>query len=226
MLTLIEIKKRMANILLHWVERQGGICKPIGDISIFQDIYGKSFNVEMMHDMEREVYANKRLQEMLYRHWAEMKLYDPKTGTVDREKLKELQNSEFDQKLFFSMIAESNAQSLIGDGHFTENELQENSSTIGKHLHQLCLTFYKHQVHDEKGEAIEAQKIISDYLKTADFGTESQVSPSPSISEVKEHSTLFFLKQSSDTSRPSLATTLSNHRLLATYATGWAILLT
>lgn len=165
MLSLREIKKRMAALAAQLAELQGDYFGSVEERWPYSDI--EKLPAPQLRDKQKAIYQDKKLQKEVYEEWVADKCYHALSDSTDMRKYEEIISKPFCSEAFFSLYTERHSPFLINEGYFSQEELNSNKAIIGKALMQLCLMFNEYVVADEAGNAVEAQKILSDYIATA-----------------------------------------------------------
>ena len=179
MLTLQEIKKRLAALVTNLAEFQAAKFETMESNPLYGDADDAPSAKELRYK-QKALYQDRRRQEDVYETWLTEKLHGPLLSSITTEKYHELLDRPFKSEYFFSLYAERHAAFLTNKGFFSKEEIEENKAVIGKALMQACLMFNDYVVADEDGNTIEAQKILSDYLATANLpSAPAMVQPPP-----------------------------------------------
>lgn len=166
MLSLQEIKKRLAAYLTHLVELQAGTFELLENDPLYEMPKGEN-SAAVFRDKQRLLYSDSNLQQALYKEWAADKCYSPLSDSVDEKKYSEITGKPFKSEHFFAMYAERRSAYLVKNGYFTATEIEENKAMVGKALMQAGMLFNDYVVKDESGNVLAAQKLIADYVAAA-----------------------------------------------------------
>ena len=179
MLTLQEIKKRLAALVTNLADFQASQFEKVEDYQ-FYGSPDDALSAKELRYKQKALYQDRRRQEDVYETWLTEQLKGPAISSITTEKYNELLDRPFKPEYFFSLYAERHAAFLTNKGFFSKEEIEENKAVIGKALMQACLMFNDYVVADEDGNTIEAQKILSDYLATANLpSAPAMVQPPP-----------------------------------------------
>jgi integrase len=166
MLTLQEIKKRLAALVTNLAELQAATFETMESDPLYGDADVAPSAKELRYK-QKALYQDRRRQEDVYERWLIEKLHGPLLSSITTEKYHELLDRPFKSEYFFALYTERHAAFLVNRGFFSKEEIEENKAVIGKALMQACLMFNDYVVADEDGKTVEAQKILADYLATA-----------------------------------------------------------
>lgn len=166
MLTLQEIKKRLAALVTNLAEFQAGQFETMAHDSFYANA-DDALSAQGLRYKQKALYQDRRRQEAMYENWLAEKLNGPILSSITTEKYNELLDRPFKAEYFFALYAERHAVYLVRKGFFSQEEIEENKAVIGKALMQACLMFNDYVVADEDGNSIEAQKILAEYLAAA-----------------------------------------------------------
>ena len=168
MLSLQEIKGRLAALLAKLAEGQANTFGAIQD----NPLYGEPFealSAEEIRDEQKALYQSKARQRVMYADWLADKHYNRLTDSVDTKRVNEILDQPFQSEDFFALYTERHADYLVREGFFTQEEIEEGKAPIGKAMMQTALLFNEYRIADEEGDAVAAQKILTDYVGTVDF---------------------------------------------------------
>lgn len=168
MLTLQEIKKRLAALVTNLAEFQASTFEKLESNPLYGDADTAPSAKELRYK-QKVLYQDRRRQEAMYENWLAEKLHGPLLSAITTEKYHELLDRPFKSEYFFALYTERHAAFLINKGFFSKEEIEESKAVIGKALMQACLMFNDYVVADEDGNTIEAQKILAEYLATANL---------------------------------------------------------
>lgn len=178
MLTLQEIKKRLAALVTNLAEFQAATFEKMEYDSFYVDA-DDALSAKELRYKQKALYQDRRRQEAMYENWLAEKLNGPILSSITAKEYNELLDKPFKSESFFALYTERHAAFLINKGIFSKEEIEENKAVIGKALMQASLMFNDYVVADEDGNTIEAQKILADYLATANLPLAPAVPQSP-----------------------------------------------
>lgn len=179
MLTLQEIKKRLAALVTNLAEFQAATFEKMEYDSFYVDA-DDALSAKELRYKQKALYQDRRRQEAMYENWLAEKLNGPILSSITAKEYNELLDKPFKSESFFALYTERHTAFLINKGFFSKEEIEENKAVIGKALMQASLMFNDYVVTDEDGNTIEAQKILADYLATANLPLAPAAPQSPS----------------------------------------------
>ena len=182
MLTLQEIKQRLALLVSDLAELQAATFESVKD----SPVYGEpeeALSAQELCAMQKSLYQDTKRQKSYYAEWVADKCYHPLTDSCDEKQCAEILAKPFRSEYFFALYAERHAAFLRDRGYFSQEEIEENKAIIGKAFMQACLMFNDYVAADEEGNATKAQKILSEYINTA---APTGLEPIPQITPAKQ----------------------------------------
>lgn len=123
MLTLQEIKKRLAALVTNLAEFQAGQFETMAHDSFYGDV-DDGLSAKELRYKQKALYQDRRRQEAMYENWLTEKLYGPLLSSITTEKYNELLDRPFKSEYFFALYAERHAAYLVKKGFFSKEEIE------------------------------------------------------------------------------------------------------